>query len=474
MTLKTTQYVPDSSPVTRQASGGWVHAFILLQFTFQILLLFPQFGVLRVPMRVAPFALSLVLLVWLRGRGPKHPATGPAIWVLGLMALSFCLNPSLNSVFAGIAQCAMYAAILGPLFWVKRLQITPKGFERLIFLLWAFHTVSATFGVLQVYFPGQFQPYISTAIQNSAYGLDALQIKLADGTLVPRPMGLTDIPGGAATAGFYALLLGVGIALRDRNLILRLACIGSAAVGLFCIYLCQVRSILIFAGICLVCLAVVLLRQGKFGRVTLMLVGVTALIVATFSWAATIGGGSTVDRITSLVRDRPDAVYYQHRGRFLEQTFNVLLPQYPLGAGLGRWGMMNSYFGNNSNSLSQPIWVEIQWTGWLLDGGVPLIIAYVAALIQACLSAWQIAMSRQLGDFRLWGGLIFAYNIGAFALTFNYPLFISQGGMEFWLLNTALLVAAHHSWTEQSEALSWMPQSLSQEQDDEILPANNG
>jgi hypothetical protein len=46
--------------------------------------------------------------------------------------------------------------------------------------------------------------------------------------------------------------------------------------------------------------------------------------------------------------------------------------------------------------------------------------------------------------------------------------------MEFWLLNTALLVAAHHSWTEQSEALSWMPQSLSQEQDDEILPANNG
>jgi hypothetical protein len=47
-----------------------------------------------------------------------------------------------------------------------------------------------------------------------------------------------------------------------------------------------------------------------------------------------------------------------------------------------------------------------------------------------------------LGDFALWGGLIFAYDIGVVALTFNYPIFMSQGGMEFWLLNTALFVAA--------------------------------
>jgi hypothetical protein len=133
-------------------------------------------------------------------------------------------------------------------------------------MMWGFHTLSASFGVLQVYFPGQFQPYLSTAIQNSTYGGENLLITLANGAQVYRPMGLTDQPGGAATAGFYALLLGVGIALREGNQILRIACMGSAGIGLFCIYLSQVRSILVFSGICLVCLAVVLLRQGNLGN----------------------------------------------------------------------------------------------------------------------------------------------------------------------------------------------------------------
>lgn len=448
MTLNSTHYLRHSSSSTKQYDWAWVHTFILLQFTFQILLLFPQFGLLRIPMRIATFALSLFLLVRLRGRGPKHPATGAAIAVLVIMIASFCLHPYMNTMLAGAGQCAMYAAIIGPLFWVKRLKLTPKGFQWLIFILWGFHTLSSCFGVLQVYFPGQFQPFISTTIQNNQWGVDALMITLASGERVPRPMGLTDVPGGAATAGFYALLLGVGIALRERNQMLRIACMSSAAVGLFCIYLCQVRSILVFSGICLVCLAVVLARKGDFGRLTVMIVGTTALVVAVFTWAVAIGGESTVERLSSLFADRADAVYQENRGHFLEQTINVLLPQYPLGAGLGRWGMMNSYFGNNSNSLTQPIWVEIQWTGWLLDGGVPLIIAYVAALYFACRTAWKIAMSRKLDDFSLWGGLIFAYNIGALAITFNYPLFISQNGMEFWLLNTSLFVAAHNNWRQ--------------------------
>jgi hypothetical protein len=344
----------------------------------------------------------------------------------------------------------MYAAIFAPLFWVSRLKITLKGFRWLIFLLWGFHTLSSIFGVLQVYYPGQFQPYLSTAIQNAQYGGENLLITLANGAQVYRPMGLTDRPGGAAMAGFYALLLGVGIALHERNAILRVACIGSAALGLFCIYLSEVRSVLVFAGVCLVCLAVVLTRQGKFGRLTAMVGGSTALALATFTWAIAVGGESTVERFSSLFASRADAVYYENRGQFLEHTLKFLLPQHPLGAGLGRWGMMNNYFGDNSNPLTQPIWVEIQWTGWLLDGGVPLIIAYVAALYFACRTAWQIAMSRQLGEFALWGGLIFAYNIGTLAITFNYPLFIGQGGMEFWLLNTSLFVAAYHSWMERT------------------------
>ena len=33
----------------------------------------------------------------------------------------------------------------------------------------------------------------------------------------------------------------------------------------------------------------------------------------------------------------------------------------------------------------------------------------------------------------------------ALALTFSYPIFLSQAGMEFWLLNATLFAAARHA-----------------------------
>ncbi len=441
---------PEVEPQPRP--WNWAHSFVLFQFVLQILLLFPQFGVLRVPMRVAAFGLSLVLLATLREKGLKHPATLTAAGVLGILVLSFCFHPQMNTINAGLAQAGLYLAILAPVFWTSRLRMTPIAFERLIALIWGFHTISAVFGVLQISYPGRFQPYLSTAIQNSAYKGENLMIILANGAKVYRPMGLTDTPGGAAAAGFYALLLGTAIALRYRHPLVRAAAITSGAIGLFCIYLSQVRSILVMAIVCLVGLAIVLIRQGKFTQVTAMVGGGTGLFLAVFSWATAVGGKATLQRLNSLVQDRADTVYQQNRGHFLQDTLTTLLPQYPLGAGLGRWGMMNNYFGNNSNPDTASIWVEIQWTGWLLDGGVPLVLAYCLALFLAFQASWKIALCRELGEFSFWGGLVFAYNLGALALTFNYPLFISQSGMEFWLLNGALFTAACHCWWQQTAA----------------------
>ncbi|MFQ4146233.1 hypothetical protein [Chlorogloeopsis sp. ULAP02] len=444
MITKASQQLPNSSIWTK-LNWTWGHTFILLQFSLQIFLLFPQISIFRIPIRIASFTLGLFLLVRLKPEGCKHPATNPALIVLVIVLLQFCLHPHINSIAAGAAQWAMYLAILSPLFWVRNLKITPHSFQSLIFLIWGIHTLSAGFGVLQMYFPTIFQLPLSTVIQSSIFQRQGLLIALANGKQVYRPMGLTDMPGGAATAGFYALLFSVAIALKYKNPILRIACMGSAGVGLFCIYLSQVRSILVLAAISMVFFAAVLLRTGQITRLIAMASGVTALFAATFSWAIAVGGQSTLKRIYSLFAASPKEIYQQHRGQFLQDTFERLLPQYPLGAGLGRWGMINNYFGDNTDLVSQPIWVEIQWTGWLLDGGLPLIFAYIAALYLACQTAWRIAINRKLGDFALWGGLIFAYDIGAVATTFNYPLFISQSGMEFWLLNTALFVAASNS-----------------------------
>jgi hypothetical protein len=85
--------------------------------------------------------------------------------------------------------------------------------------------------------------------------------------------------------------------------------------------------------------------------------------------------------------------------------------------------------------------VEIQWTGWLLDGGVPLILTYSFMMGLACLAAYRIAMSRLLGDLPLFATVILAYDIGVVALTFNYPVFIGSGGLDFWLLNALLFGA---------------------------------
>ena len=41
--------------------------------------------------------------------------------------------------------------------------------------------------------------------------------------------------------------------------------------------------------------------------------------------------------------------------------------------------------------------------------------------------------------------VIVAYNVGAIAICFNFALFGSTGGVEFWLLNAAVLCAAQNS-----------------------------
>ncbi|MCG9891887.1 MAG: hypothetical protein MH252_12510 [Thermosynechococcaceae cyanobacterium MS004] len=420
---------------------GWLHIFLVLQFSLQILLLFPQFGVLRPLMRIAAFGMSLFLLVWLPGPGQKLPGKATAIGIMMILLMQFFFNPSLNSVPAGLAQCALYLAIIAPLFWVSRLSISVSALKWLIYILWGFHTLSSIFGLLQIYFPGQYQPFLSTAIQNQGWGGENLKIVLANGSSVFRPMGLTDVPGGAARSGFYALLFGTGIALQERHHIFKTIGALSVAIGLFSIYMSQIRSTLVNSIICLIILFFILYRQGKILQASTMAGGMIAMFIAVFSWAVAVGGQQTLNRIMSLTSDDPSQVFQQNRGHFLTTTIQDLLPQYPLGAGLGRWGPLNGYFGDSSNPLTQALWVEIQWTGWLFDGGLPLIIAYVLAIGFTVHGVWKISMMPGQGELRFWAALIIAYDAGAFAVLFNYPLFIGQGGMEFWVLNAAILVA---------------------------------
>jgi hypothetical protein len=422
----------------RRAPGDWLVRFALFQFFCQLMLLVPSLGGARVIIRIAAFGASLMLVAFLRGEGRTIAVHYWAYVVLGIIAIEV-VHPE-GSFPGAFAALALYTAIIGPAFWVGRLGVTPRTLGRLFLAMWAFYTASATLGVLQAYFPGHFQPPLSAVVAQLGKGVvKSLEIRLASGEHVFRPMGLTDTPGGAAYGGVYAVLFGLGL-LQTRKAFFgaRPLALLSMVIGMTCLYLCQVRAAVVMLSICVVVLVVLAAISGQASRFLIAAAVVAIAVPVAFTLALSLGGHGVTDRLSTLTQGDPSAIYYKNRGLFLEHTINVLLPLFPFGAGLGRWGMINVYFGSPTGSL----YVEIQWTAWLLDGGVPLIIAYVALIAATtwrCLrGALRYGGNGALG---VWPSVVVAYNVGALALCFSYVEFIGTSGLEFWLLNGAVLAA---------------------------------
>jgi hypothetical protein len=260
-----------------------------------------------------------------------------------------------------------------------------------------------------------------------------------------RPMGLTDVPGGASSAGFYSVLLGIGFFLTSKSRVLTAATIASMMGGMMCLYLSQVRALMVTTLVCVVVVTFVLIARGEGRKLGSFGIVLAMLVVLSFKSALSLAHSSVADRVGSLTAGRPSDIYARNRGHFLTHTFVDLVPQYPFGAGLGRWGMMNAYFGENGDPTHGGLWAEIQWTGWVYDGGIPLMLAYFVALLLALLTAWRIARLPDPPGYEglsLWAIVLLGYGIGAIALTFSYPIFISQTGMEFWLMTTLLFAVA--------------------------------
>ena len=400
---------------------------------------------------MAAFGVSLVFLVIIPSRSTwRTPLRASALCILALFGLEF-FHPEGSGMLAALAALMLNLAVMAPIFWMPRTGTNAVNLQSLVTIFWLFYSASAVLGVLQAYFPGQFQPPLSAVwAANSRSTLAGMEIELASGVRVFRPMGLTDSPGGAAFGGLYAVLFGTGVLVASEAPFrgARVVAVGSMVAGLMCLYLCQIRSLLVMAAVCVLTLLGLLVVTRRLSKVVGLLGAVGAIVPGAFALAFTIGGKAMTNRLNTLVEADPGTVYYANRGQFLESTLTHYLPLYPLGAGLGRYGMLNAYFGNPADSL----WVEIQWTAWLFDGGVLMILLYVLAILLASWGCLKVALGR-IGatdpSLALWGAVIFAYNVGAFAICFNYPLFVGTGGVEFWLLNMALLCAAQ----TQSRAL---------------------
>ena len=425
------------------ASPRWLIFYYVVQIACQLALLVTWLSGARLFFRSTSYVISLILLAVTAGRttAGRQPAARLALVTLAILGLEI-FHPQTESAIGALATIAMYAAILGPLFWAPRLALDVKWFRRLVFMIWGFQSLSALFGALQVYFPDTFHSSVSAALEESY--VSSLQITLSNGERILRPSGLTDIPGGAAVGGTYAILLALGLWTDEPKRWLRVCLAASIAIGMFVVYICQIRSLVVMIAISIVATG---LTNGLSGRVrrfasTSVLLGAIASVA--FVAAVAVGGEDVTRRLSTLIASSPTEVYYTNRGIFLEHTLFDLLPQYPLGAGLARWGMVANYFGVTDPATF--IYVEIQWTGWLLDGGVVLIFVYCLMLGVTIGAVWRLAQSssdtKGGAAIATWAAALIGYDLGTVALTFNFPAFMSGFGMDFWLLNAALLTVA--------------------------------
>ncbi len=448
---------PAGIPLRQPKPSRLLEYFVALEIICQLALLSSTLAPFRVVFRTAVFGLSLGLLFVLPGHGKQHPAARAAFFVMVILALSM-LNPGINSATAAAAEFGLYLAVLAPLFWISRIRIDLAEARRVLSLLWTFQVVSSVFGILQVYFPARFQFAVSTVVQGQGAGYMAMQhFQNAYGESVYRPMGLTDTPGGAAAAGFFAVLFAAAFFLLERRRWMQMVAAGAMLVGMVAIYLSQVRVMLVMEMVCM--LALLTLMSWRAARVSNPLLGrrigskrlayLTGLMalaaVGGFTWAVGLGGTAITDRVNSLTTENPGEVYQKNRGQFLIYTIDEVLPEYPLGAGPGRWGMMFYYFGDPGNTKNPGLWAEIQWTGWLYDGGIALLLVYAFAIALAFRVSYKIALNQRSAELATLAAVVFAYDVGVLAATFDSCIFIGGGGLDFWILNSMLFNAAYHT-----------------------------
>jgi hypothetical protein len=351
---------------------------------------------------------------------------------------------------AAVAQAMLYLSVLSPAFWAGDSLGAPRQLNRIMAVLFLCNALSTTLGLAQVYSDRFLPPVIPMA--SGPYEGDALKIDVM-GRKIFRPCGLSDSPGAAAPAGAVTALIGLCFALRPIGAVRRLACVGLAFAGIAVIYYTQIRSMLLVVIFCLLTQMVLLGLQGRLASALSIAVGGGSMIVGSLYWVARRMGNSVTDRFLTLLDSDPTGLYTGSRGGFLRETLTKTIWENPLGYGLGWWGTVNVMFFTATKVST--VWVEVMITAWIIDGGIPLLIAYGGAVVVATWNAGRIALTSKDPDVSFWATAVLGQNISAIALCFSFVTFLSPIGMQFWLLNAAL-----HAADVQSRAKGERPKPV--------------
>ena len=425
---------------------GFPEWFIISQTVIPALLYLPGSNAFRIPIRIAPFAISLLGFLYLPVKSaqatPVHPARRWLIWAMAYLA-AMIFHPTTNSLIAGAAQVMLYLCVMAPLFWVPSLVRDSKHLVRLLSILLICNGINAAIGILQVYDPDHWMPAEISKVVMQSYDINSLSYTRSDGKVIIRPPGLSDNPGAVCGPSMVAAMLGLSFCVSPISFWKKGLCLIFGLAGVMAIYLSLVRtSLLIVMGSFLIYLGILVL-QNNLRKAAWFLVLIGAIAFVSFSGALLLGGESIVNRFETLVEDDPITVYYSAgRGGQLEDAFTKYLLDYPLGAGLGRWGMMRYYFGNPWSRHSGALWAELQFPAWILDGGIILTVLYCFALLATAWYEYRLASAPGNSNLRAWAAIIFAINGGTLGLIFGFTPFTTQVGLQYWFLAGALAGAA--------------------------------
>ena len=440
------RYVPiasDASDAPAANRWGWVELFAVMQLLYGALLFVPGAQQYRVVVRSAPYVASLAaLLVFLVRRHPREPLSPSGKWLLASFALLAAnLLHAETRLQAGLAQIVFQVSIAAPMFWAAAMVHDQRRLTRLLWIICGAGFLNAALGVLQVYEPDRFLPPEFSALGrslNPAF-VETLSYSGPGGAQIVRPPGLTDLPGGASVAGLLTVLIAVGYVSQERaSWLVKVFGAAAAAVGMTALYLTQVRSLTIVAAVGVVIFGLIRLRQGRVWQTAMLIAGGAGLVAASFVWAASIGGKTVETRFLSIFESGLLVTFQENRGIFLDYTLRELLFKFPFGAGLGRWGMMQVYFPDPTMWHAPPIHVEIQITGWLLDGGFLMWVCYGGALLSAIRLAYRTAVGRSGETLQFLAAVILALQLAIVTLCLSGPTFNTQLGVLFWTLTGAL------------------------------------
>jgi hypothetical protein len=443
---------------TEQRRWGWSEVFVAMLLLWSVVLFIPGAQAYRTVVRAMPYVVSGAALAYYFRQGSGERLPDSAKWlVASFVLLLLNLLHETAHTMAGAAQVVFQACISAPAFWMARSVRSEAQIRRVIWIIFGSSALGAVVGVLQVYFPERFMPPEFSVLARSLNPevIHAMTYIGADGREIVRPPGLSDLPGGAAVAGMMAMILGLALALGGKQRwFVRAGCAAAAVIGMTALYLTHVRSLTLVAAASVALFAVMRIRQGRTveGGVTLA-VGV-ALVAGSYLWALAVGGDAVADRFSGLANDGVLRVFQDQRGSFIRYTLSELLYEFPLGAGLGRWGMMQVYFGDRTLWHAPPIHVEVQLTGWLLDGGVPLWLLYGAALSSVLLFSYRAAVHARSRSMQDIATIMLCLQLALICLCLSGPVFNTWIGILFWVTSGALYGsiagAAHrHEFNEE-------------------------